>query len=404
MHTKKFLLIIILTIISQTLISFDNRFFPKQPLYLTLPNKTKSFFSIYSSFGFTDHAYSTVDREVSLFDLYGTLDLGVLGRSIEKNTGTNPLRSYFYDKSIPFISNGGLRIQEIGLKLYYQIIDQCGIGFNFNLSHQQNWYSFTLDTINFVHTPDMKEELEIARKETFNQLGFMKESGSNIGINDLDLFLRVGSIWDHTLKCRRINTGLRLGTLIPMGIKRDITKPFLTENNTDSFAFYSAIDCLFELKENFKLGIFGGVSKRLKKEVTERIPLLNEPSIFGAAVGQVTINTGYTLLLTPYLLFEHLRSGIGFGISYSLNYHAKDRWNIPSTIPYLPETKESIEKLSNWASDYVGLQVFYDFNKNGYDNLKSPLIEARWDIPTSFFVTKRIAKTHRVSLSIEYDF
>jgi hypothetical protein len=405
MHTKKFPLIFIFVLLSQTVSGFDNRFFPCRSLYLTLPDKTKSFFSVYSSFGFTEHAYSTVDREINIFDLYGTLDLGVLGRSIEKATGTNPLRSYFYDKSIPFITNGALRIQEVGLKLYYQIIDQCGIGLDFNLSNQQNWYSFSLDILNFLHTPDMKSELETIRKDIFKQLGFMQESGSNIGINDMDLFFRFGSIWDYTLKCRRINAGLRIGALIPMGIKRDIKKPFLTLNsNSDTFGFYTALDCLFELKENFKLGIFGGISKRLKKEVTERIPLLTEPSIFGATSGQVTIKPGYSILLTPYFLFEHMRSGIGFGLSYSLNYHAKDRWEIPATIPYLPETKDTIENLSNWASDYVGLQVFYDFNRNGYDNLKSLLFKAEWSIPTSFFVTKRVAKTHKVSLSIEYNF
>lgn len=405
MHTKKNLLIFILIITSKQLFGFDNRFFPEKPLYLTLPNKTKSFFSIYSSFGFTDHAYSTVDREVSIYDLYGTLDLGILGRSIQKATGSNPLRSYFHDKSIPFISNGSLRIQQVGLSLYYQIIDQCGFGFNFNIKNQANWYTFTLDTLNFLHTPDIKNELEIARKDTFKELGFEQESGNDIGINDMDLFFRLGSIWDYTLKCRRINAGIRLGTLIPMGTKQDISRPFLTLNSNSNLpGFYSAIDCLFELKENFKLGIFAAISKRLKKETISRIPLLNEPSIFGAVVDKVTIDPGYTFLFTPYFLFEHLRSGIGFGIFYSLTYHSKDSWTIPTTIDYLPETKNAIEKFSSWASDYVGLQVLYDFNKNGYDNLKSPLIEIRWDIPTSFFVTKRVAKTHKVSLSIEYDF
>jgi len=405
MHKKKKLLILITTIIFQKLDCFDNRFFPQSPLYLILPGKTKSMFNIRSSFGFTEKAYSTVDKEIELFHLYGDFDLGVLGRAIAKNTGTNPLRSYFYDKSIPFKIEGGLRVQEVGISCYYQIIDGIGFGVNFSCLHQQNFYNFNLDHLQFLHTDGIKEELNKARKNIFNQLGFSKDSNSLISLNDIDLFFRFGIIRDYTLKCRRINAGFRLGGFLPTSVKCDISKPSLAPSATQgTVGFYGAIDLLFELKENLKLGVFFALNKRLNHTRIERIPLLNEPYIFGATSGQVTIKNGSTILFTPYILFENLRSGIGFGIFYSLTYHTKDHWNIDETILYLENTKKSIEKNSNWASDYVRLEVLYNFNHRYKNNKNSPLLKIEWEIPTSFFVTKRIGKTNIISLSMEYNF
>src|SRR5438105_1831521 len=101
MGTKQiFLFLIWLFFIQANVLGFDNRFIPKQPHYLILPNKTKSFFAFDALLGFAEDAYTTGDREIGLFEMTGQLDLGVLGRSIEKATKKNPLRSYFQDKTI----------------------------------------------------------------------------------------------------------------------------------------------------------------------------------------------------------------------------------------------------------------------------------------------------------------
>jgi len=50
------------------------------------------------------------------------------------------------------------------------------------------------------------------------------------------------------------------------------------------------------------------------------------------------------------------------------------------------------------------LQLFYDFGKIKMKRGLDPMLAIRWDIPSQFFVCNRVAKTHRVAISVALTF
>lgn len=386
-------------------VCFDNRFTPAESSYLILSNKTKSYVHAAPFATFNTIAYTTNEKEISPFELYGNLDLGALGRAIHKVTGTNPLDSYFHDKNIPCTINSSLYAQGVSFALYHQMIDQIGFGVQFSYAHQQSEIQPSIDSLNFVQTTAIIEQLEKDCKTIFKSLNIAMIDQVH-DFHDLNLYFRFGSIWDYALSFKRINAGLQCGVLIPTGIKRNLNRPAsITHFSYELPGFYTALELLLELKDDFKFGLFAGISKRFSKSFVERISVLGEPYLFGASTANYTFNPGASFICTPYFLFEHIRSGLGVGVFYTLNFHLKDQWSLDQQHPlYNTDNIDHMIRTSTWASDYVGLQLMYDFNKDFTENNLRPLLSFRWDIPVNFFVTKRVAKTHRISLSIEYDY
>ena len=141
----------------------------------------------------------------------------------------------------------------------------------------------------------------------------------------------------------------------------------------------------------------------MPKTFCGRMPVLEEPLLFGAATGLMRVNPGLTVLFCPTVQLEHLRNGFGVAVSYSLLYHQQDRFTDRRVENNPTVTFRTAKRLSSWGADYISLQAFYDFSGEAdYDqHILHPTIKLKWDLPTDIFVAKRVAKTHLISLTID---
>ena len=103
-------------------------------------------------------------------------------------------------------------------------------------------------------------------------------------------------------------------------------------------------------------------------------------------------------------MLENLRKGLGAGVHYTLTLHQEDEWR-DKRQDKDPRVKISrVMDLSEWGSDYITLNMFYDFGKVKVVRSFDPIISFRWDVPLMFFASSRVSKTHRISLGIEFSF
>ena len=60
-----------------------------------------------------------------------------------------------------------------------------------------------------------------------------------------------------------------------------------------------------------------------------------------------------------------------------------------------------MDRRSEWASEYVNVGALYDFAKDSKERNFKPIITFAVDIPVQFLITKRVAKTFGISLTVE---
>jgi len=212
-------------------------------------------------------------------------------------------------------------------------------------------------------------------------------------------------VWEYTLKFRRIDAGLSLGILMPTGVTQELNNPASVPfGGNGHWGFYVSADALLELREDIKTGVLLRVSKRIANTKVRRMPAAGEPQIFGTVVGPARVNPGSTFIFSPYFALENLRKGLGISVYYTLTSHREDKWTDKRPDQTVPVELNQVNDLSSWGSDYVTLNVFYDFGKEKVQRSVDPIISFRWDIPASLFVTKRVVRTHVVALGIEFAF
>ncbi len=158
------------------------------------------------------------------------------------------------------------------------------------------------------------------------------------------------------------------------------------------------------MKEDWKIGFLARLSKRLPKTSTHRLSVKGEPEIFGAIIGNVRIDPGFTFVFSPYIVLENLRKGLGMSAQYTLTYHTRDSWKGCSNACNVATEVTKIQERSKWGSDYFTLNAFYDFGKTKVVRNFDPIISFRWDVPGKLWVMSRVPQTHRVSIGIEFAF
>ncbi len=416
MSKTKFLsLFALYTICMSTSLSamvFDNRFFPlfTRPRLLIegLPSEfaTDVFFTTASS------AFDSNEDEIGIPELHGMFDQGKLGESFVRTGRPNPLRTEWHGSTIPWQIEG--KIQSQGVTFSYQQ------ALNRWLTFGASWAFFR---INSSHTFRLKRndadkektnlflkagdetELDRVRREMFTALGITALHANQVGFGDIDAYLRIGTNWNYTFKFRHIDAGLRAGMLAPTGLTRDQNNPAsVPVGGNGHWGMYVAGDCLFELKEDLKAGILLRVNKRFTRTKCRRMPACQEPRIFGTIVGNARINPGPTVILSPYFFFENLRRGLGAGVQYTLTKHWKDTWCDDRLNPKTPALLTQVNDRSTWGSSYFTINVLYDFGKMEIKRELDPIVWFRWDVPAMLFVTKNVAKTHKILLGLSLSY
>lgn len=85
--------------------------------------------------------------------------------------------------------------------------------------------------------------------------------------------------------------------------------------------------------------------------------------------------------------------------------HWQDSWNVLCCPPECDQKAIGcIEELTSWGSDYITLNVFYDFAKAKACRKIDPIIFFAWDIPSNMLDTKRTLKTNKIMLGVEFGF
>lgn len=378
-----------------------NRYVPWLPVPYILTDNQSSYIKASGFIGTSNNAFSTADRHIGLPELYGNFDLGLLSRAAAKVLGFNPLSSYYQDKSIPFILDGSLRMQGIMLSIHQAVTPEFSVGASLVCNRFHAHIDYTLGDIKFVTTEDIKIDLFNQKRLLFDAIGISSESSSSFGLGDIDAHVSFQSEWDRRFKFRTIKAACTIGLIFPTALSWDYTAPasIFTDNNRH-WGFYGSGHLTCVLKEDFTVDFGLYVYKKIPKTGISRMPVLEEPLLFGAAVGQVQVNPGVTIVCSPSVFLEHLRDGFGVAVSYSLLYHQQDSFTDKRIDQSVPVTFKMAKKLSSWGADYISLQAFYDFENNSDLSSMSSAIKLKWDIPTNIFVAKKVAKTHVISLTI----
>jgi hypothetical protein len=258
--------------------------------------------------------------------------------------------------------------------------------------------------------PDGDREYLLTLKEKMHkELGICPSVFSKVGLGDLDLYLRFGSEWDYCFKFRHIDAGFRVGVIAPTGQERDINNPAsIPFGGNKHWGFYGQLESEFELKEDLSVGFWFRAQKRLSKTQCMRMPLfldkglLNLPPEYGTIVGPAYMDSGWTVIFTPYVEIAHLRRGLGARVIYSLIAHTSDRLYDKRDRRSPRSNLSFINNRSSWGSEYVSIGAFYDFGE--VRTYWYPKISLYWDIPVDWLVAKRAARTNSVSLMFEMDF
>ncbi|MDP3889329.1 MAG: hypothetical protein Q8Q25_02170, partial [bacterium] len=351
-----------LTTVSTLPMTYDNRFIPlfQRPRFLLdgLQNTCAVDYSIMTG----SSAFDSAEKDIGIPELHGTFDQGKLADAFVAAGMPNPLPSEWQGVEIPWKTSGKIQAQAVRFFVHKKIVDWLSVGFSWLFMHAHANQEFKLDSTRLILSASDKLELEERRREMFDLLCLNKNYANQSGFGDIDSYVRVGHTWDHTYKFRTIDIGARVGVMIPSGIKRDNNSPASIPFGGDGhWGMYGALDGLFELKEDFKFGMFFRFNKRFSRTSCQRMPVLGEPRIFGATVGQAHVDPGLTFIFSPFFVLENVRQGLGLGVQYHLTKHWEDTWTDARSDTSIPVDLKQVDTLSQWASDYFTLHAFYDF-------------------------------------------
>jgi len=387
---------------------YDNRHIPLFPVpMVTVPEKN-SYATMKTFIATASKLFEREDKEIGLQELWGVYDQGAVANAIMCTGKENLLLPPWRNYELRWHMEGKLQAQGLAFAVHKSIGRWFFVGGNSYFMRVNGRTEFTFDeeSPNKINEHGNRRELDEIRRKMNDQLCVNAGAIDQVGFGDFDLYIGAQGNWDYMHKFRHIFTDFRLGMLAPTGVKQSLNDlgsiPFGGDGH---WGMYASNWSEFEVKEDWKAGFILRVSKRFQKIKTMRMPVKSEPLPFGAIIGQVKVNPAPTATFAPYFAMENLREGFGLRVVYTLRYHGTDYWcDAREGVNCIPTQIEDAAKNTSWNSDYFTLHAFYDFGKTKVDRSLSPIISAAWDIPSAMLATKRVAKTHRISLGIQLTF
>ncbi len=388
---------------------FDNRYLPLLQRPRMTVDGTRSEFS--PNF-FATTAKDSLNGQQALIplgEIYGQFDQVQLAHAIMALGRPNPLPTEFQGEitRLPWVVGGKRQAQGAEFLWNQSIVNWLSTGFSWLFMRVQSRYVLTLNESGIEPAVPLTDGDRILLTdnlyEEFREVCIRQGSVEQAGFGDIDWYLRVGNMWEYMYRFRRIDAGFRLGVLFPTGVTREENLPAsIPFGGNGHWGIYGALDGMFELKEDWKVGLLFRVNKRFQKTKCMRVPVEKEPSIFGAVVTDITVNPGPTVILSPYVLFENLRQGLALGVNFTLTWHDKDEYCDPCPDRTVPLNLQSVREYSHWASEYFTINILYDFGKVKIQRDFNPIITFRWDVPSTLFIADGINKTNRVTLGIDF--
>jgi hypothetical protein len=409
-------LVVFLVSSSSFAMVFDNRFMPLMSRPWIAPDDGRTHVSANAFVVRATNAYNKNGEQVPLPEIWGQFDLGECARNWARLGHRNSLKTEWQGLEIPWLVNGKFYGAGIDIEWQKFLFWHVWIGGSFMAMQLDSWYEYTFDERKAAILKDYGSELDEARRSVMDDIGFCGAHAHERGIGDIDFYIRLGNYWEYTCKFRSIQAGGRVGLLIPTAKPRNVKFPSSIPFGGDRhWGVYGALDAMFELKEDIKVGIYTRASQRFSHIECTRIPLgcgeHCEAENMAPMIGNVDVEPGATFVFSPFATFECLRDGLGARIAYTLTKHWHDTWNLWG-VPNGFDREElgnrlDLEKMSkrtSWGSDYFSINVFYDFGKAKPDWTVYPILTFCWDIPASVLIANSVAKTDRVSLGVEVAF
>jgi hypothetical protein len=404
---KRLYLLSLALISSATLYSmtFDNRFLPLYFKPFTRKLNAQSFFRFQPFFMRSERGHGDFD-ETNLPNIDGTYDQVEIGKSLIALGRPNPFPSQLRGiPSIPWRREG--HIDAEGIAFFYEQYLGCffSVGTSFLFAHINSGQEFCLDSN--AETGN-RQQLFTVRERMDRELGITPPLFHRTMFGDFDFYLRFGTVTEYLFRVKRIDSGLKLGVIAP-------TAPDIAINNPASiplggekhWGIYLGLENEVELKEDLIFGVQLRAIKRFARTLTRRMPIACEPTRYGAEVGPLRIDPGWTFVFNPYFSIEGLREGFGLRAQYTLVAHLEDTltdMRSQARRDSVPVNLDPVRQRSSWGMEHVTLGAFYDFGKTRDNSWCLPIISVYWDIPVDWLVSKRSAKTHSVSVMFELNF
>jgi hypothetical protein len=391
----------------------DNRYLPLITRMRVSSDDLPSFFAVDLFACTANNAFGKNSLEIPMGELFGEFDQGVLARAFVAAGMPNPFaqeRPEWQEGSFIWHLDGKLQSHGFMAAYRQEICNYWSVGVSWMFMRLYAHHIFTFKSSSVPLDENDKVQLDEIRRSMNLQIGLPCNAITQAGFGDVDMYLRLGNVWHYpfifkTIGFRRIEAGVRVGALIPSGVLQDLVSPASVPfGGNGHWGCYGAGDLELELKEDFKIGVFGWLGKRFTRTCIRRVPADKEQPLYGVLRIPVRINPGITVMISPYVQFENLREGFGMRLRYTLTHHEGDTWDKVGAQEEVPKDLKQMCKLSRWSSDYLSVTAFYDFGKMKLNNEFSPLVSLSWDIPLSFVWGEGFSKTHRVSLGIEYKF
>ncbi len=389
---------------------FDNRFIPfLQRPYIVVPGRP-SHATLDAFFATASKAFGIADREIGIPELTGIYNQQSVARTFVALGCPNPLPSEFQNKKIIWNADGKLQAQGLEFSGRKRLFTEFYAGFYA--------YFMRVDTTSefFLNLTESDLSLQLPRgdrllldrvRRGMNVMAGLTtgDHASQVGFGDLDVYFMWQRDWDYKLKFRNIWAQASIGGLLPTGQSMNIDKPTSIPFGGNGFwGVYIQGQAEFELKEDWKAGAFMRLSKRFSRTKRERIPLHCEPQQFSPFVSEVDVNPGPTFVAMGWANFEGIHKGLGMRLLLTIRRHWEDSWDLQCCPPMCCIDQCAIEEETGWGSDYITLNVFYDFGKTKVCRSYEPIIYFAWDIPSNMLETKRTLKTNKIVLGVEFSF
>ncbi len=363
-----------------------------------------------------DKSYNEYGEECELFaydgDAYGLryLDDAVVASGRRQ---TSLIKTEWQSRLFdgPYIMRGRMVGRGIAATAYFSPKSCFGFGARGGAMQVDSQLELIRDTTAFesiVNGFGDEQELIALQSDEHRALDLEPSCWQGSGLTDAEVFLRGYLDSDYFWLFRYFSLAAEIGAVLPFGRKRDIANPASLPFGGVGYGWYVEGSAEVLLKRDIWFFLVGRVQKRFNSSTfEERMSLDREPWRFGALTGRLSVDPGFTFALSPYVILEGVRDGLGFRIGYTLVWHQKDNFCPAGYAPIVPGKSPVLSRYqdsSAWGSERVHAGILYDFSRGKKVRGWEPVISATVDVPTAWFVGQRSFKTFGLSVALETSF
>jgi hypothetical protein len=103
-------------------------------------------------------------------------------------------------------------------------------------------------------------------------------------------------------------------------------------------------------------------------------------------------------------MIEDIRDGLGLSARYVWVHQSEDSWCDRREDKKVALNLSTMDEFSAWTSEYVSLDVSYDFGRLAVKSSFDPRLYFTFDIPVHWFASQEVSKSYRVLLGGELRF